>query len=132
MVSFKSILSLVFARYVVKKNNRWKNNAVEHQNKIMHLLVSNAKNTLFGKDHFFKKISNRFSVSFHRLPHNTHHLLNHLSNCFFLKFFDKTFYKLFKTNNQVMSDHVSRVTSFVHFYPALNDGELFEAEQCVL
>ena len=58
MASFKSILSLVFARYVVKKNNRWKNNAVEYQNKIMHSLVSNAKNTLFGKDHFFKKISN--------------------------------------------------------------------------
>ena len=58
MGSFKSILALVFARYVVKKNNRWKNNAVEHQNKIMHSLISNAKNTLFGKDHFFKKISN--------------------------------------------------------------------------
>ena len=58
MRGFKSILSLVFARYIVKKNNHWKNNAVEHQNKIMHSLVSNAKNTLFGKDHFFKKISN--------------------------------------------------------------------------
>ena len=58
MVSFKSILSLVFARYIVKKNNHWKNNAVEHQNKIMHSLISNAKHTLFGKDHFFKKISN--------------------------------------------------------------------------
>ena len=58
MGSFKSILSLVFARYVVKKNNHWKNNAVEHQNKIMHSLISNAKHTLFGKDHFFKKISN--------------------------------------------------------------------------
>ena len=58
MGRFKSILSLVFARYIVKKNNRWKNNAIEHQNKIMHSLISNAKNTLFGKDHFFKKISN--------------------------------------------------------------------------
>lgn len=58
MGSFKSILSLVFARYIVKKNNRWKNNAVEHQKKIMHLLISDAKNTLFGKDHFFKEISN--------------------------------------------------------------------------
>ena len=58
MGSFKSILSLVFARYIVKKNNRWKNNAIEYQNKIMHSLISNAKNTLFGKDHFFKKISN--------------------------------------------------------------------------
>jgi len=58
MGSFKSTLSLVFARYIVKKNNRWKNNAVEHQKKIMHLLISDAKNTLFGKDHFFKEISN--------------------------------------------------------------------------
>ncbi len=57
MGSIKSILSLIFARYIVKKNNRWKNNAVEHQNKIMHSLINNAKNTLFGKDHFFQKIS---------------------------------------------------------------------------
>ncbi len=57
MGSIKSILSLNFARYIVKKNNRWKNNAIEYQNKIMHSLVNNAKNTLFGKDHFFQKIS---------------------------------------------------------------------------
>jgi len=57
MGSIKSILSLNFARYIVKKNNRWKNNAIECQNKIMHSLVNDAKNTLFGKDHFFQKIS---------------------------------------------------------------------------
>ena len=57
MGSIKSILSLNFARYIIKKNNRWKNNAIEYQNKIMHSLVNNAKNTLFGKDHFFQKIS---------------------------------------------------------------------------
>ena len=57
MESIKSILGLNFARYIVKKNNRWKNNAIEYQNKIMHSLVNNAKNTLFGKDHFFQKIS---------------------------------------------------------------------------
>ena len=57
MGSIKSILSLNFARYIVRKNNRWKNNAIEYQNKIMHSLVNNAKNTLFGKDHFFQKIS---------------------------------------------------------------------------
>ena len=57
MGSIKSILSLNFARYIVKKNNRWKNNAIEYQNKIMYSLVNNAKNTLFGKDHFFQKIS---------------------------------------------------------------------------
>ena len=57
MGSIKSILSLKFARYIIKKNNRWKNNAIEYQNKIMSSLVNNAKNTLFGKDHFFQKIS---------------------------------------------------------------------------
>jgi hypothetical protein len=57
MGSIKSILSLNFARYIVRKNNRWKNNAIEYQNKIMYSLVNNAKNTLFGKDHFFQKIS---------------------------------------------------------------------------
>ena len=58
MGSIKSILSLNYARYIVKKNNRWKNNAIEYQNKIMYSLVNNAKNTLFGKDHYFKKITN--------------------------------------------------------------------------
>jgi len=58
MGSIKSILSLIFARYIVKKNNSWKNNAVEYQNKIMYSLINSAKNTLFGKDHFFQKISN--------------------------------------------------------------------------
>ena len=57
MGSIKSILSLNFARYIVKKNYRWKNNAIEYQNKTMHSLVNNAKNTLFGSDHFFRKIS---------------------------------------------------------------------------
>ena len=41
MGSIKSILSLNFARYIVKKNNRWKNNAIEYQNKIMYSLVNN-------------------------------------------------------------------------------------------
>ena len=57
MIRIKSILSLLFARYIVKKNNRWKESAVEYQNKIMHSLVCSGKNTLFGKDHFFQKIS---------------------------------------------------------------------------
>ena len=57
MIRIKSILSLLFARYIVKKNNRWKESAVEYQNKIMHSLVCSGKNTLFGKDHFFQKKS---------------------------------------------------------------------------
>jgi len=56
MRSLKSILSLIFARHVVRKNNLWKKNAVVYQEKIMHSLIKNAKNTLFGKDHFFQKI----------------------------------------------------------------------------
>ena len=58
MRSAKSILSLYFAKYIVRKNNKWKKNAVNHQQKLMHELVSKAKDTVFGKDHKFKDIKN--------------------------------------------------------------------------
>ena len=57
MGGLKSILSLVFARHVVRKNNLWKKDAIIYQEKIMHSLIKTAKSTLFGKDHFFQKIS---------------------------------------------------------------------------
>jgi len=56
--SAKSILSLYFAKYIVRKNNKWKKNAVKYQEKIMHDLIFKAKNTLFGKDHNFIDIKN--------------------------------------------------------------------------
>ncbi len=57
-MSIKSLLSLVFAKFILLKNNKWKNNAVKTQKKIMINLVDKAQDTLFGKDHSFSKIQN--------------------------------------------------------------------------
>ena len=57
-MGLKSSLSLPFAKFVVKKNNRWKNNAVKVQNNLLLSLVKQAKKTQFGKDHSFAKIAN--------------------------------------------------------------------------
>ncbi len=57
-MGLKSFLSLPFAKYIVYKNKRWKNNAVVVQNKLLLSLVKQAKNTQFGKDHNFEKITN--------------------------------------------------------------------------
>ncbi len=55
-MQIKSVFSLVFSWFVVLKNNRWKNNAVKTQEKMMFFLVNKAKKTVFGKDHSFSKI----------------------------------------------------------------------------
>ena len=57
-MGLKSLLSLPFARQVVKKNSKWKKNAVKVQNRLLLSLISQAKNTKFGKDHNFSEISN--------------------------------------------------------------------------
>ena len=57
-MGIKSFLSLPFAKFIVSKNNRWKNNAVSAQEKTMRSLIDKAKNTSFGKDHTFSKIKN--------------------------------------------------------------------------
>ena len=57
-MGLKSLLSLPFARQIVKKNSKWKKNAVKVQNKLLLSLISQAKNTKFGKDHNFSEISN--------------------------------------------------------------------------
>ncbi|MDG2139388.1 MAG: GH3 auxin-responsive promoter family protein [Flavobacteriales bacterium] len=56
MFRIKSILSLLFARYVIHNNKKWKNNAIIYQEKIMRHLVNSAVNTKFGVDHSFKEI----------------------------------------------------------------------------
>ena len=56
-MSLKAFLSVYFARIVVKKNNAWKHNAVKHQQTIMHQLITKAKKTAFGVDHFFADIT---------------------------------------------------------------------------
>jgi len=57
-MSIKSFFSLYFARTIVKKNLRWKNNAVNAQNKLMISLIKTAKDTQFGIDHKFSAINN--------------------------------------------------------------------------
>ena len=57
-MGIKSLLSLPFARQVLKKNNNWKKNAIKVQDTLLKSLVSQAKNTKFGKDHNFLEITN--------------------------------------------------------------------------
>jgi hypothetical protein len=57
-MSIKAALSLLFAKYIVNKNKKWKNNAVKVQNTLLLLLVKQARNTQFGKDHNFSEITN--------------------------------------------------------------------------
>jgi len=57
-MGLKSLLSLPFARQIVKQNNKWKKNAVKVQNLLLFSLINQAKNTKFGKDHNFSEISN--------------------------------------------------------------------------
>tara|TARA_B100000683_G_scaffold235999_1_gene240256 strand:+ start:5701 stop:7194 length:1494 start_codon:yes stop_codon:yes gene_type:complete len=55
-MSIKSFLSLPFANYVVLKNKKWKNNAVNYQSKVFYNLINRGKSTVFGKDHDFSSI----------------------------------------------------------------------------
>jgi hypothetical protein len=57
-MTVKAALSLPFAKYIVSKNNKWKNNAVKVQHDLLLSLVKQAKNTQFGKDHSFSEIAN--------------------------------------------------------------------------
>jgi len=57
-MGLKSLLSFPFAKYIVCKNTRWKNNAVKVQNELLLSLVKQAQNTQFGKDHNFAEITN--------------------------------------------------------------------------
>jgi hypothetical protein len=57
-VGLKSLLSLPFAKHIVRKNRWWKNNAVKVQNELLLSLIKRAKNTQFGKDHNFAEITN--------------------------------------------------------------------------
>ena len=56
-MGIKASLSLPFAKFVVRKNNKWKNNALKAQSDLMISLVEKAKNTTFGKDHEFSTIT---------------------------------------------------------------------------
>ena len=57
-MGIKASLSLPFAKFIVSKNKRWKNNAVKVQQKTLLKLLNQAQNTVFGKDHSFSIIQN--------------------------------------------------------------------------
>ena len=57
-MGIKRWLALPFAKLIVLKNNRWKNNALKAQQETMLELITAGKKTLFGKDHSFSKIQN--------------------------------------------------------------------------
>jgi len=57
-MGLKSLLSLPFAKHIVRKNRWWKNNAVKVQNELLLSLIKQAKKTQFGKDHNFAEITN--------------------------------------------------------------------------
>lgn len=53
----KHIFAKLFSNYVRRKENSWINNAERAQEKIFHQLIAQAKDTSFGKDHNFSRIS---------------------------------------------------------------------------
>lgn len=53
----KAFLAKIFAKYIVNKEQKWINNPLEVQDKIFKELIASAKDTVFGKDHFFNTIT---------------------------------------------------------------------------
>ena len=54
----KAFLAKIYAKYIVKKDQRWMENPVKTQEETLQRLVSRAKNTKFGIDHQFDTIKN--------------------------------------------------------------------------
>ena len=57
-MNIKIILAKLFAKIIHKKNNKWINNPVETQQKVLQSLLFQSKNTLYGKNHNFFSIKN--------------------------------------------------------------------------
>ncbi|AWA29267.1 hypothetical protein HYN48_03720 [Flavobacterium magnum] len=56
MASIKAIAAKIFAAQVFRKTQKWAQNPVVSQQKVFASLISDAKNTRFGKDHQFGQI----------------------------------------------------------------------------
>jgi hypothetical protein len=56
-MGLKAALSKPFAAFVLKGINKWKRNAVSAQQEMMAMLVKEAQNTSFGKDHHFSEFN---------------------------------------------------------------------------
>ena len=55
-MSLKSFLSKIYAQRVYNQTKIWANNPVATQQKVFENLILQAKNTQFGKDHYFSEI----------------------------------------------------------------------------
>ena len=56
-MSIKVFAAKIFAFYIKKKTKKWVSNPVETQQKVFNQLISQARNTAFGKDHHFHEIT---------------------------------------------------------------------------
>ncbi len=56
-MSIKSLGAKIFAKIIVNRIQKWASYPVETQQKVFEKLVSNAKNTAFGRDHNFENIN---------------------------------------------------------------------------
>lgn len=56
-MSLKSVSAKIFSKIVVLRIQKWAKNPIETQQKIFRQLISEAKNTAFGKDHDFESIT---------------------------------------------------------------------------
>lgn len=54
----KAFLAKIYAKYIVKKDQKWMQNPVKTQEETLQRLISSAKNTQFGIDHQFETIKN--------------------------------------------------------------------------
>ena len=57
-MGLKAAISKPFAAFIVRRIEKWKNNAVKAQHDTLTALVSKAQHTAFGKDHHFAAIKN--------------------------------------------------------------------------
>lgn len=57
-MKIKAALSIPYAKFICKKIDQWKNNAVETQQQVLQDLIAKAQHTAFGKDHDFSSIAN--------------------------------------------------------------------------
>src|SRR5690606_24756388 len=56
-MSLKSFGAKIFAKIIVSKIQKWAANPIETQQKVFEKLISEAKNTAFGKNHGFENIT---------------------------------------------------------------------------
>ena len=53
----KTIITILFAKWVNKRNKKWISNPIKWQTKTFEKIISKASKTNFGKDHGFSEIS---------------------------------------------------------------------------